>query len=100
LTLAEGYDYFVLDNSDTEAQTYYLQSFSTYGPLDPFYGYVWPRSGFALSNSTPITNYRAQAYVVMFKGEKPPLELKAFDARDVRRSLKPLVQGPPGASPQ
>jgi len=99
LTLNQGYDYFVLDNQDTESQTYYLQSLSEYGPLDPFYGCVWPRSGFAVSTATPITNYKAQAYVVMFKGEKPPTELKAFDARDVRASLGPLVTAPPGASP-
>lgn len=99
LTVAQGYDYFVLDTSDTEAQTYYLQSLSSYGPLDPFYGCVWPRTGFALSSTMPITIYKAQAYVVMFKGQKPPLELTAFDARDVQRSLAPLVQGPPGAPP-
>lgn len=99
LTLNQGYDYFVLDNQDTESQTYYLQSMSEYGPLDPFYGCVWPRSGFAVSTTTPITNYKAQAYVVMFKGEKPPTELKAFDARDVRASLAPLVKAPPGATP-
>lgn len=98
LTLAQGYDYFVLDDSDTERQTYYLQSTSAYGPLDPFYGCMWPRSGFALSSATPITNYKAQAYVVMFKGGKPPLELKAFDARDVQRSLAPQVRGTPGGS--
>lgn len=97
LTLNQGYDYFVLDNQDTESQTYYLQSMSEYGPLDPFYGCVWPRSGFAVSTTTPITNYKAQAYVVMFKGAKPPTELKAFDARDVQASLAPLVKAPPGS---
>ena len=98
LTLKQGYDYFVLDNQDTESQTYYLQSMSEYGPLDPFYGCVWPRSGFAVSTTTPITNYKAQAYVVMFKGDKPPAELKAFDARDVQANLAPLVTSPPGAA--
>jgi|LNFM01.1.fsa_nt_gb predicted small lipoprotein YifL len=95
LTLAQGYDYFVLDNQDTESQTYYLQSMSDYGPLDPFYGCTWPRSGFSVSTSMPVTHYKAQAYVVLFKGEKPPFELKAFDARDVKASLAPLVPAPP-----
>ena len=95
LTLAQGYDYFVLDNQDTESQTYYLQSMSDYGPLDPFFGCTWPRSGFAVSTAMPVTHYKAQAYVVLLKGEKPPLELKAFDARDVKASLGPLVPAPP-----
>ena len=99
LTLKHGYDYFVLDNQDTEAQTYYLQSFDDFGGFDPFYGCMWPRYGFSLSTTQPITNYKAQAYVVMFKGEKPALELKAFDARDVQASLAPLVSGVPGAPP-
>ncbi len=98
LTLKHGFDYFVLDNQDTEPQTYYLQSMSDYGPMDPFYGCVWPRSGFTISTTTPITHYKAQAYVVMLRGEKPPLELKAFDARDVQASLAPLV-APPVATP-
>lgn len=100
LTLKEGYDYFVLDNQDTEAQTYYLQSLSDYGGgWDPFYGCLWPRTGFAVSTAQPVTNYKAQAYVVMFKGEKPPLELKAFNAREVQASLAPLVPGVPGTVP-
>lgn len=98
LTIKQGYDYFVLDNQDTESQTYYLQSMSDYGAFDPFYGCLWPRTGFAVSTTQPITNYKAQAYVVMFKGEKPPLELKAFTARDVQQSLAPLVPGVPGAT--
>ena len=97
LTLKQGFDYFVLDNQDTEAKTYYLQSMTDFGGAwDPFYGCLWPRSGFAVSTTQPVTNYKAQAYVVMFKGEKPPLEMKAFDARDVQASLAPLVQGVPG----
>lgn len=100
LTLKQGYDYFVLDNQDTEAQTYYLQSMTDYGSAwDPFYGCLWPRSGLAVSTTQPVTNYRAQGYVVMFKGQKPPLELKAFDARDVQASLAPLVKGEPGTTP-
>ncbi|HMM75700.1 MAG TPA: hypothetical protein PJ986_08330 [Gammaproteobacteria bacterium] len=97
LTLKLGYDYFVIDNQDTEAQTYYLQSISDYGGAwDPFYGCLWPRAGFAVSSTQPVTNYKAQGYVVMFKGQKPPLEMKAFDARDVQASLAPLVHGVPG----
>ncbi len=96
LTLKQGYDYFVLDDRDTEAQTYYLRSMSDYGAWDPFYGCLWPRTGFALSTTQAVTNYKAQAYVMMFKGDKPPLELKAFDARDVQTSLAPLVTGVPG----
>lgn len=92
LTLDSGYDYFILSNSDTEARTYYLQSMTGYNSADPFYGCFWPHSAFSFGTSTPITNYKAQAYVVMFKGSKPDSDINAFNAREVHERLSPLVR--------
>src|SRR3546814_15633808 len=71
--------------------------------LDGFYGgggtYYWgPRSafggGFGASTSTPITEYVAQANVVMFKGKQPDTDVHDFDARDVRTNLEPAILRP------
>lgn len=97
LTLKSGYDYFVFASDSTDASTRYLQSFDGfYGGLGPYY---WgPRSafggGFGTSTSTPITQYVAQANVVMFAGKKPEADVHAFDARQVRSNLEPSILRP------
>jgi len=95
LTLHEGFDYFVLSDNDTEANTLYLQTMTGYDTFDPFYPRFWPRTGFASGTATPITSYKAQANVVMFKGTKPGAEPDAYDAREVQASLGPLIKRPP-----
>lgn len=95
LTLNSGYDYFMLSGNDTEARTRYSQSVSAFG--SPFFGYGWGyRSGIGVgvSTSTPITDYQAQAFVLMFKGKKPDADPNAYDARAVRESLQPLIRFP------
>src|SRR3546814_4954729 len=97
LTLKSGYDYFVFASDSTDASTRYLQSFDGfYGGWGPYY---WgPRSafggGFGASTSTPITEYVAQANVVMFKGKKPDTDVHAFDAREVRTNPEPAILRP------
>ncbi len=95
LTLSQGFDYFVLSNQDTEANTLYMQTLTGFDTFDPFYPRFWPRSTFATGTATPITNYKASAYVVMQKGTKPPTEVNAYDAREVQTSLGPLVRRTP-----
>ena len=92
LTLQNGYDYFVMSGSDTEAQTRYQQTVSAFG------GYGWYSRyyglGTGVSTSTPITEYQAQAYVTMYKGKRPAASTDAFDAREVRQNLGPLIKYP------
>ncbi|NGY03620.1 hypothetical protein G7Y85_02475 [Solimonas terrae] len=95
LTLKSGYDYFVLASDSTDASTTYLQNF------DGFYGwghYYWgPRSAFGglgASTATPVTQYVAQANVVMFTGQKKESDVQAFDAREVRKNLEPSIVRP------
>jgi hypothetical protein len=92
LTLSQGCDYFVLSDNDTEANTIYLQTMMGYDTFDPFYPRFWPRTGFVSGTATPITSYKAQAYVLMFKGTKPENEINAYDAHAVQTSLAPLIQ--------
>lgn len=91
LTLQEGYDYFVLSDQDTESQTLYLQRALDFGPLDPFYGCGWPRGALGMNTTAPVTNYKAQAYVLMFKGEKPASAVNAFNASEVEKNLRQTV---------
>ncbi len=96
LTLQSGYDYFIFAADSTDASIRYLQSF------DGYYGagnYYWgPHSDFGLgvgvSTATPITQYMAQADVLMFIGKKSDDNVKAFDARDVRSHLEQAIIRP------
>lgn len=92
LTLQQGYDYFVMSGTDTEAQTRYQQTVSAFG------GYGWyshyPGFDVGVSNAYPITEYQAQAYITMYKGKRPDDAASAFDARQVRENLGPLIRYP------
>ncbi|WP_051362317.1 CC0125/CC1285 family lipoprotein [Solimonas soli] len=95
LTLQAGYDYFVFASDSTEASTRYLQNFSGYYGWGPYYWY--PRGmygGLGASTSTPVTEYEAQANIVMFAGKKKDEDVKAFDARQVRSNLEALIVRP------
>ncbi len=97
LTLNAGYDYFVMSGNDTEARTRYSQSVSAYGGPSGGWGWGWGGRGgvgFGISSATPITDYNAQAIVLMFKGKKPDADPNAYDARAVRESLQPLIRLP------
>lgn len=100
LTLDAGYDYFVLSSNDVEARTRYSQSISAYGGPGWGWGGRWggwrPYNsvGFGVSSAMPITDYNAQAILLMFKGQKPEANPDAYDARAVRDSLRPSIQFP------
>jgi hypothetical protein len=91
ITLSSGHDYFVMANQSTEADTSYSQTVSGFGG---FGRYSWsPLSsvGVGVGTAIPSTEYEAQAYIVMYSGKKPPKETQAFDAREVKANLEPLI---------
>lgn len=109
LTIQQGYDYFIVEERDTEARTSYSRSGGTafygrYGYGHPFhrpryafpyyaYGFGW---GYPYDTYTrEIVRYSAIAFVTMYRGEKPADNPGAFDARDVIDNLGPVVLGPP-----
>jgi len=92
LTLDRGYDYFVMISQDTGADTRYRQTIS--GAYGVGYYYWYPFPTVAVSASDPETRYEAQAYIVMHKGQKPEGADNAFDARELKENLEPLVQRP------
>lgn len=112
LTLASGFDHFILLESDTEAKKSYSSSASPafygrygYGPYCcygfPYYAYGWGWGapfgpGFGGDfNTREITRYSAVAFVKMFKGPKPADDPQAFDARSVVENLRAYVVAPP-----
>lgn len=125
LTLASGFDYFVVDNRATDArtQTYAEPAFGGYGygygfgprfgprPFYPYYAnwtYFAPRWGWRPYYDPfwddpitlrQVTRFRANAEVILFKGPKPGDNPRAFDARDVQSNLRNKVfpAGAPGA---
>lgn len=77
----------------------YLQTVTGFDTFDPFYPRYWPRTGFASGTALPITSYKAQANVVMFKGIKPEADPDAYDARALQASLAPLIRRPVAPAP-
>lgn len=105
LTLANGYDYFVVADRATDANKstystaprysspfffsgrYYSRRFGWRPWYDPFWDEPY--------DVREVTRYEANAEIAMFKGHKPSGDPKAFDARDVQTNLRDKVVMPP-----
>ncbi len=93
LTVSAGYDYFVTASQGTDASTRYRQTVTGYPGFGYYYWY--PHfSTVAVSTSDPVTQYEAQAYIVMYKGEKTDSDTRAFDARQLKQNLETLIVRP------
>lgn len=113
LTLAEGYDHFIVVEDDTEKTTTYTgvaspalggfgYGFGPYGFYGarafPYYGFgpgFGPGFGGGLGGDINIRardRYSAVAYIVLGRGEKPDDVMTAYDASEVVRNLRPLVE--------
>ncbi len=92
LTLAQGYDHFVLAAKDTDADVRYQQTTSGF----PGFGYYYwgPFTAVGVSSTTSETRYAAQADVVMFKGDKRGDDTRAFSAAELKGNLDALVIRP------
>jgi hypothetical protein len=100
LTLADGFDYFILSNRAVDADRQF-DSYPEFGPFGPYHGYFgWsyyaPRRGWRPYYDPfwndpvtvrEITRFRATAEVTMYKGQKPADDPRAFDARQVQANL-------------
>jgi hypothetical protein len=98
LTLNHEYDYFTVVDRNFDRSTRY--SGSTY--MSPGYvtktkkGDYVSEPGFSSYSADPIDEYTASADIVMFKGEKPASDARAYDARSVLRNLDPTIAAAPG----
>ncbi|MFC7291673.1 CC0125/CC1285 family lipoprotein [Hirschia litorea] len=101
LTLQNGYDYFVIAERDTESKSrLYPSAFGRHPSRYGFgYSYFHPRAGWYGAydpfwdgpNYNEVTKYEATAEILMYKGEKPQDEVRAFDAQDVVNNVGPKV---------
>lgn len=113
LTLANGFDHFIVADRATDEKTRRLASVG-HRSSSLFRSHAWyfhPRLGWVpaydpfaglwddpyLARET--TRYTASAEIAMFKGPKPPDRADAFDARDVVSNLAGKVIRPEAAPP-
>lgn len=107
LTLENGYDYFIVTKSDTEAKTTYAQSSyypAYYGRFEhsvgasrhhqhfPYHArgvdWAYSKNGYVEG----YTQYASSAFIMLHYGEKPDGDPHAFDARQVIENLKSFVE--------
>ncbi|MAN66927.1 MAG: hypothetical protein CME91_09805 [Hyphomonadaceae bacterium] len=99
LTLENGFDYFLVVERDTDV----TRTYTSTGPDRSVYGYYrqgyhrfpYYAYGYPWSYDATVREHRrfeANAYIQMHKGEKPKGDIRAFDARDVIKNLRPGVQ--------
>ncbi len=92
LTLEKGFDYFITVKTDTDKKTSYR---SKYPLHHPFYGrffYYHYTGRWALETEfQERQRFTAHAVIVMGKGAKPANDPSAYDAREVKKHLEPLI---------
>lgn len=104
LTLAEGFDYFIVTERDTEKRVEYDVS---YAPVYGYYphgvlgygrhGFPYYAHGYAWAYQPQYwtdRRYIATAFIVMGQGSKPADNPAAFDAREVQQNLEPQIRRP------
>lgn len=98
VTVQSGHDWFRMVDHSLERQTYY-QGYVD----DPFPGFYdrrwgywrpWPTTSFVTAR--PIDNYSAFADILVYTGDKPADDVRAYDAHEILRRLEPTIdRGPP-----
>lgn len=91
ITLANGGNYFIVADQNTEADTRYTQTFSGVGS-DVFA--TRGLLGVGVSTAIPTTEYQAQADILIYKGKKPENNPRAYDAREIQTNLGALITRP------
>ena len=108
ITVANGFDYFVITENDTETHKSYsvTSRFPRYGrrayfigPREYYYSYPYYSYGFdwgdpyrsEVQSVHEFTRYTAEAYITAHRGAKPGNNANAFDAREVLDNLGPFV---------
>ena len=97
LTLQTGHDRFRIVERETDQETVYRTTVSSFGGYGfrPFHTHH--RSGFnsvATGTARPITSYEAFANIVMVSGAPQEDDDNIYDARDVLEKLGPTIVRP------
>ena len=97
VTLNSGNDYFVIASSSTSASEGNGPALSLGIGGFGFGSHSGGGVGVGVGTDTGSSKgyaYTAQAEIVAYKGKKPTDDPKAFDARDVKANLEPLIRRP------
>lgn len=98
LTLENRYDYFIVVEQATDAESTWYGSGSpppVYGYYPyaryrfPYYAYGYPWGYNATYRES--RSYEAHAYIMMRRGNRPPGDTNAYDARQVLSNLEPVI---------
>jgi hypothetical protein len=106
LSVAEGYDYFVVANRNTDKKSRFISDRPSYPGFYPDYMWYHPRWGWRHyydpfwddTTFREVTRYEASAEIVLGKGPKPAADAHAFDARQVIANLQSKIARPKPAS--
>lgn len=102
MTVADGYDYFVIVGNDTEVLQGAINTPGTFSSSTSASAFGTSNSAFGQSNTTgtfnpgqsiPYAKHKAEAMIKMFKGQKPSNEPGAFDAHELIRYLGTPSEG-------
>ena len=104
VTLNSGYSHFVFDARDTNAETYYRNSFGPrprlgigfgrFGPSPWYYSSFAFGDPFYYDDIRPVTRFEAYSEIVMLAPPQAENDPYAVDAREVLSALTPPP--PPG----
>ena len=110
LTVAQGYDWFLIAARDTDKTTRTYVDAPTFGPLGywrpywRYYGRSWGWRTWDPYWGDPfwadridvrtVEKYEATADISMERGPRPSADPRAFDARQVMANLGPTIQRP------
>lgn len=102
LTLAQGFDYFIVTTRDVNKQSRVYAEPGPYAGFRPYYSWYAPRFGWRPfydpfwddTTYREVTKFEATAEIVMRRGQKPADDPKAFDARQVQSNLQGSVVRP------
>jgi hypothetical protein len=96
VTLADGYDYFVIVDKDDEAVHGAINTPGSYssntsatvmGSRNVAFGQAHTTGTFNPGQSIPYTKHRSEVMIKMFKGQKPRDDTRAFDAHELEHYL-------------
>jgi hypothetical protein len=102
VTIADGYDYFVIVDKNEEAAHSSIQTSGTYssntsatafGTDNMAFGQAHTTGTFYPGQSIPYTKHRSEVMIKMFKGQKPGDD-RAYDAHELERYLGEPDGGP------
>ena len=94
VTVAHGFDHFVVADWEIERSTTYFSTMIGVGGSLGFGRYDVFGDPFATATARPADRYTGYANIVLRRGAKPPGQPETYDARAVLRRLAPVISPP------